>query len=66
MQMEALDAAISNSLDHWEPLQRGYTALKERLQEQAVRHEGMLQVSPPPTRTAAVLAIFSGRDAAPF
>lgn len=43
-QVDALDAAVSNSLDHWEPLQRAYKGLRERLSEQALRHEGMLQV----------------------
>eukprot|EP00903_Cladosiphon_okamuranus_P011707 g11010.t1 len=41
--VDALDAAVSNSLDHWEPLQRAYMGLRERLGEQALRHEGMLQ-----------------------
>lgn len=44
--MDALEAAVSNSLDHWEPLQSGYNGLKERLREQAVRHEAMLEVRP--------------------
>lgn len=43
-QVDALEAAVSNSLDHWEPLQRAYTGLRERLGEQALRHEGMLKV----------------------
>ena len=42
--MDALEAAVSNSLDHWESLQRGYSALKEKLEEQACRHESMLEV----------------------
>ncbi|CAN0286012.1 unnamed protein product [Pylaiella littoralis] len=41
--VDALNAAVSNSLDHWEPLQLAYGGLKERLAEQASRHEGMLQ-----------------------
>ncbi|CAN0081347.1 unnamed protein product, partial [Ectocarpus sp. 12 AP-2014] len=39
----ALDAAVSNSLDHWDPLQRAYSGLKEKLGEQALRHEKMLE-----------------------
>ncbi|CAB1104811.1 unnamed protein product [Ectocarpus sp. CCAP 1310/34] len=39
----ALDAAVSNSLDHWDPLQRAYNGLKEKLGEQALRHEKMLE-----------------------
>lgn len=43
-QIDALEAAVSNSLDHWEALQGGYNGLKEKLEEQALRHEGMLEV----------------------
>lgn len=46
LQTDALEAAVSNLLDHWEPLRSSYGALSRRLEEQAVRHEGMLQVSP--------------------
>lgn len=31
-------------MDHWEPLQRSYSALKEKLEEQALRHGDMLKV----------------------
>lgn len=44
-QVKALDAAVSNSLDHWDPLQRAYSGLKEKLGEQALRHEKMLEVT---------------------
>lgn len=43
-QVDALKAAVSNSLDHWEPLQRSYSTLKEKLEEQALRHGDMLEV----------------------
>ncbi|CAM9666443.1 unnamed protein product, partial [Ectocarpus sp. 8 AP-2014] len=41
--VKALDAAVSNSLDHWDPLERAYSGLKEKLGEQALRHEKMLE-----------------------
>lgn len=44
-QVKALDAAVSNSLDHWDPLQRAYSGLTEKLREQALRHEQMLEVT---------------------
>lgn len=55
-QTDALEAAVSNSLDHWDPLHRGYGLLNERLEEQALRHAEMLRVCVQWTRTLPISA----------